>query len=855
MIEFRMLGSVELRSSDGLERHALLAQPKRIALLAYLCLARPRGFHRRDTLVGLFWPESDQAHARTSLRNALHVLRRGLGDSVILSRGDEEVAVDAATLRCDVLAFEDAVAAGRLEEALALYRGDLLTGFFLTDVPAFERWLEQERTHLRTEAARAARETRNRHLAAGDLAASLEAAHRAVVLADTDEGALRTLLGLLEQTGDRAGALQGYDSFAKRLDSEYGLEPSAETRGLVEAIRAGRNAHTVSSAGDVPASRVSIVPPPEAAIAAPPSVTVKSRAKPWGRRVTISAVGAALLVGVVWATIRLRAGTGAPTAASRRQLTFDGNAYLGALSPDGQFLAHAVNRSDTSDIVVRETVGGKPTRVATVPIMALTIEWSPDAKYVLVTSPGKFLIAPRLGGEERPLTLAGPAPTPAHAYWLPGGERVSGHGDAGRMQILDLRTGERQHQVITDGLDWKSSGSWSPDGRFFAVATHALNSQASQILAVRFNEGTEVVVSDTMELLTSPRWSPDGRAIYYARGLNEIWKVRVSRENGRPEGRPARLHDQLEMLPHRARFAMFSLSADGHKLAYTRDRRFSNLWLITPGPAGSDARRTQITTGTALRWRPVVSPDGRWIAFVERTGGAGELFRMPIEGGIASQITFGAQIPEYSYVAWSPDGSQLAFGSRRSGRAQVWIADVKDGGIRALAGTRSMYPAAQLTWAPSAMIAYRSDDSNAIRLVHPVSGDEQPMMTPVGKLAGFHPRVAPDGRRIALERHKGGIATWVFDPADSSLVRLLAPTRVPAGWSTDGHYVYALQDGRAMYRVDSRGKDKGQLLFTFPPGTPHCTPAGPLRPRSFICALYDIKPDIWMIDPFDPERN
>ena len=65
-IQFRTLGTLDLRAADGRELHSLLAQPKRIALLAYLCIAQPRGYHRRDTLLGLFWPDSDQEHARTS---------------------------------------------------------------------------------------------------------------------------------------------------------------------------------------------------------------------------------------------------------------------------------------------------------------------------------------------------------------------------------------------------------------------------------------------------------------------------------------------------------------------------------------------------------------------------------------------------------------------------------------------------------------------------------------------------------------------------------------------------------------------------------------------------------------------
>jgi len=55
MIELSVLGPIQLRGADGHELSAVLAQPKRLGLLIYLAAARPRGFHRRDKLVTLFW--------------------------------------------------------------------------------------------------------------------------------------------------------------------------------------------------------------------------------------------------------------------------------------------------------------------------------------------------------------------------------------------------------------------------------------------------------------------------------------------------------------------------------------------------------------------------------------------------------------------------------------------------------------------------------------------------------------------------------------------------------------------------------------------------------------------------------
>jgi len=51
MIQLRLLGSVGLTGPAGEELPAVLRQPKRLALLAYLAVALPRGYHRRDTLL------------------------------------------------------------------------------------------------------------------------------------------------------------------------------------------------------------------------------------------------------------------------------------------------------------------------------------------------------------------------------------------------------------------------------------------------------------------------------------------------------------------------------------------------------------------------------------------------------------------------------------------------------------------------------------------------------------------------------------------------------------------------------------------------------------------------------------
>lgn len=227
---------MELTGPDGRALGPILAQPKRLALLAYLAVVDGGGFQRRDVLLNLFWSEFSQERARSALRKALYFLRQSLTEGVIVARGDEELALARERISCDVVEFREAMAEGRLEDALALYRGDLLPGFFIPDAAEFERWLDGERLHLRQQAAQAAAALSARAEAADDLEKAVRHAHTGLVLDAQSEPAFRRLAGLLHGRGDHAGVAHAYEGWKRRLHEEYGIEPSPETQQLVAAM-------------------------------------------------------------------------------------------------------------------------------------------------------------------------------------------------------------------------------------------------------------------------------------------------------------------------------------------------------------------------------------------------------------------------------------------------------------------------------------------------------------------------------------------------------------------------------------------------------------------------------------------
>jgi len=266
MIELRTLGPLDLRDPDGREVRSVLAQPKRLALLTYLAVGVPDGFARRDTLLGMFWPESSDERARGALRQAVLYLRRSLGEEVLVNRAEDELGIAGGAIRCDATEFRAALGRGDDATALSLYRGDLLDGFFVTDAPGFERWLEDERGALKNEATAAAWRLADAATEAGEVAVALDWAGRGVDLAPMDEAGVRRRMALLASTGDRAGAVGAYRDFAQRLAEELELEPASATRALVDEIRR----HETGVAA--PEGRSTAADPPQPLLPGRPSI-------------------------------------------------------------------------------------------------------------------------------------------------------------------------------------------------------------------------------------------------------------------------------------------------------------------------------------------------------------------------------------------------------------------------------------------------------------------------------------------------------------------------------------------------------------------------------------------------------
>lgn len=236
MIRLTTLGRAALTGPEASDVHAVLAQPKRLALLAYLALS-PAQCASREKLATLFWEESDEKNARGALRKALHFLRNRLGSGIFLETQGSDVKLNTGFFWCDAIAFRQEMEAANYETALGIYQGELLPECWIEDAPEFERWIDRQRADFRDSASAAALKLSEAEFRNDNIAGAMFWAGRAEVLSPYNEQITARVIALLDAAGDRSAALRKYEELANRLRKDFDAEPSPETAELIGAIR------------------------------------------------------------------------------------------------------------------------------------------------------------------------------------------------------------------------------------------------------------------------------------------------------------------------------------------------------------------------------------------------------------------------------------------------------------------------------------------------------------------------------------------------------------------------------------------------------------------------------------------
>lgn len=238
-VTLHLFGAPTIDLGDGTPPLALPFE-RRSQLLVLLALKR--AWVGRAEVAAMLWPEQTDKLAFTNLRKTLFRLQ-GVAWGTALELQGQSLRVQA---RSDVQEFEQALAEGRVADALAPVCGSLLAGFDDDASEAWTAWLQFERNRLQTAWRTAALEHLGRDDADPHEGIALSA--RLLEADPLDEAALRHHLTLLARSGQAARARQAWRAFAERLRDELGLAPGAELQALHDALGAGAAERSAAAA-------------------------------------------------------------------------------------------------------------------------------------------------------------------------------------------------------------------------------------------------------------------------------------------------------------------------------------------------------------------------------------------------------------------------------------------------------------------------------------------------------------------------------------------------------------------------------------------------------------------------------
>ena len=260
-LRLELLGDFLIRSADG--SLATIGAKKSQALLAYLAV-KPGQHVSREKLAGLLWSSTGPDQARQSLRQTLSTVRKELSQiapkqKTLIEEGDL-LSLDSS-VTCDAAEMEALIAAGTeagLGQAIDLYRGDFLDGFYINE-ERFDQFVIGERDRLHRLALRAHAQMVELQSRSGRLDEAIATAQRSLRLDILQEAMHRTLMRLYLQSGDLVEALQQYEHCAKVLKRELSIEPDAETKALQREIVQLRAKRGAASIADVDKKTVLVV--------------------------------------------------------------------------------------------------------------------------------------------------------------------------------------------------------------------------------------------------------------------------------------------------------------------------------------------------------------------------------------------------------------------------------------------------------------------------------------------------------------------------------------------------------------------------------------------------------------------
>ena len=494
-----------------------------------------------------------------------------------------------------------------------------------------------------------------------------------------------------------------------------------------------------------------------------------------------------------------------------------------AVSPDGRALAIDLQGS----IWTLPSTGGTAKRLTDVFNDARQPVWSPDGLWIAFFAyrdGGYNLWEIASDGSQQHKLTVGPYDDREPVFSHDGrriafsSDRDNPLGSSYNIWVLDLTSGT-VHRLTNNPAENRMP-SWSPDDK--EVSFSSTRDGGTSVWAVNVADGTERKVSTAAGVVDAPSWGPGGEIIYHSAANGES---RLE-ANGKP------LTGDENAFSFRASFASAS------DFYYVSDGKIRKRSLSGGEPQTVEFKATlEVTRAHYMRRkrdldstaprralgivRPVVSPDGKRIAFAA----VGDIYVMPI-GGKPENITHDKYLD--TDPAWSPDGNELVYSSDKGGSLlQLWVHDFRNNQDRQL--TKLSTQPMGATWSPDGkQIAFFDVDgvwrAASLSVVDVATGNVTKIHNTL--FGPGTPTWSPDGKRIALamvspysKSFREGTnqiltvaATGGDDKWYAPVPNLSIDSRGGCGpvWSPDGKKMAAIYEGQlAVWPVALSGEPLG----------------------------------------------
>lgn len=388
---------------------------------------------------------------------------------------------------------------------------------------------------------------------------------------------------------------------------------------------------------------------------------------------------------------------GSAVAMTVRPITYAGAAAEPSMSPDGKQVAFTSNgeKQDNYDIYIKGVDSSAPKRLTTNPAVDALPAWSPDGRQIAFlrasspTSRELLLISP-LGGAERKLADLSQGVNPASWWtapaWTPDSRSVAVR-DETAIVLVSTQTGEKRKLTSPpDGWTGDSQPAFSPDGGTLAFA-RIRNGPTQDIFLAPVSEAAKVhqLTHDNIAI-EGLAWTPDAREIVFSssRGADRtLWRISAS-------------GGDAQQVPGVGPFASEpDIARHGQRAAFVRTTVRKSFWRLDLGPQAlrsppflsSPPRRLVISSRTDNA--PILSPDGRHIAFFSNRSGTQEVWVCDSHGANAVQLTsLGFARNPY----WSPDSARIVFEGRPEGRNLLFVIAAGGGARRQLTSVEGYFP-------------------------------------------------------------------------------------------------------------------------------------------------------------------